>query len=592
LTSKKVWEIASKLRGYEFTAKMKMRILEYYIFRKKYPTVFNHWSDEYTINKHAELIAKKEVPMRILPDEEGYFNYVTNADDTWIQNQDIYNILNGFELQDIQDFLADDSFGDKLFYENTPQSIIDLAIALLKKSTKGRNLLDLCSGTGSFLYAAKENGIASKYYGVEINADSHVLSLIKMHVGKKADFEMIRDNVFNPIDILTNKSKTKFAGVFSNFPFGLRIQESLKVNLASYYQTKNDLPLQRRNTADYSFITLMLRNLEKDGKAIAILHGGALVNTIDQDVRKHLVDHGLVESVYELPDRMFNQTSIKTYMLVLSFGNKKIQFANLSSCIKEKQRNTNVLDVEKALDIINGSGNSEHQISISASEVDGERYSLVPAVYLNQSKIDLIHARNLEDVAEVFTGWQVSSSQLDERFVTEYSDSDTVTQIVQMGDVNEGIINRNTNFYKVDQRQVDKFSLKNEDVIISTKSLKVKSAVVEIDDDRTLIASGSIMVIRVDKSIMDPYYLRAFLDSSIGQELLALKQTGNVIPNLTVNNVKTLQVPVLDLDKQKKLANQYRDKFDKIVFEKKRLEKLEKEIDSLFDFVVNGDTDE
>ena len=80
-----------------------------------------------------------------------------------------------------------------------------------------------------------------------------------------------------------------------------------------------DLVLQKRNTSDYSFITLMLRNLDKNGKAIAIIPGGALFNTIDQDVRKYLIDNGMIEAILELPDRMFYKTGIKTYMMILSF---------------------------------------------------------------------------------------------------------------------------------------------------------------------------------------------------------------------------------------------------------------------------------
>jgi restriction endonuclease S subunit len=58
-----------------------------------------------------------------------------------------------------------------------------------------------------------------------------------------------------------------------------------------------------------------------------------------------------------------------------------------------------------------------------------------------------------------------------------------------------------------------------------------------------------------------------------------------------VNNVKKLQIPALPLDRQKRIANLYKDKLDKIRFEKVRLAKLENEIDSLFEFVINGDLD-
>lgn len=586
------WELADKIRGYGLNLqKMKLRVLEYYILRSSYPSIFDNWNRPYTSREHVQLVMDKKIPLTILPNEEGYFDYTSNVEDSTFDNDALFNTLVMYDLSDIREFLIDDSFGDN-YYDCTPQSIIDLSISLFGSTVKKKPLLDLCSGTGSFLYQAKRNNVASKYYGVEINIDSYISSLIKMQLDDPKDTYMYRGDVFAPFDILTNKSKVKFGGVFSNFPFGLRIQDQEKPNFDEKFKTENDLPITRRNTTDYSFISLMLRNLDKTGKAIAVTAGGPLFNSIDQDIRKYMIDNGLIESIIELPERLFYYTSIKTYLIVMSFGNKSIRFVDLSKCILEKQRNTNILDVSKSIELINSNEENDFMKVVNMNDVDNQRYNLVPTSYLHQSRIDILNGQDLDEVCEVFTGWQVSSAQLDARFISNPEENDCVTQIIQMGDVNDGIITRNTNLYKVDDKQFEKFSLKNGDVVISTKSAKVKSAVVEISDNERLIASGSIMVLRVIKDKIDPYYLRAFLDSPIGQHLLSLKQTGNVIPNLTVNNVKKLQIPLLPVSKQKQLAMQYKDKLDKINFEKKRLAKLEKEVDSLFDFVTNGDSNE
>lgn len=586
------WELSNKARSYGLSVqKMKIRILEYYVLRNNYPLIFDKWTRSYSIKEHVQLIINEEIPFYLLENEEGYFDYAKNIDEAAFNNEELFNILMNYTMADVKEFLVDDSLEDNN-YDNTPQSIIDLSISLFKSAPKDKPMLDLCSGTGSFLYNAKNHNLASKYFGVEINIDSYISSLIKMHLDDPSDTILYRGDVFFPFDILTNKSKIKFGTVFSNFPFGMRLREEDKVNLDSKYHTDHDLPVQSRNTSDYSFISLMLRNLDKAGKAIAVTAGGPLFNSIDQDLRKYMIEKGLIESIIELPEKLFYYTGIKTYLIVMSFGNRKIKFVDLSSCILEKQRNINILDIEKALEIINDSTNSDLVKIIAIEDVDSERFNLVPSTYLHQSKIDILNGIDLDEVCEVFTGWQVSSSQLDERYVSSPEEEECVTQIIQMGDVNEGVITRNSKLYKVDDKQFNRFALKNKDVIISTKSAKVKSAVVEALGDERLIASGSIMVLRVDDSKIDPYYLRAFLDSPIGQHLLSLKQTGNVIPNLTVNNVKKLQIPFVPLEKQKNIACLYKDKLDKIKFEKMRLEKLEKEVDSLFDFVTSGNQNE
>lgn len=588
METKKLFEIKDKLRGHNLTLETKLIILELYLLKKSYPELFENWTKPYTSSEHRKLIDQSVLQNDVLLHEDIKL-HLDNLSNLDVIREELFKKLQAFEINDLENFLVDESLGEKHFYDSTPKSIIDLAIKLFGESTKGKPTLDLCSGTGNFLYNAKNHNMASQYFGVEINRESYLLSLLKMEVGKSVDYQIINKSVFEPIDFLTKHSNIKFSSIFSNFPFGLRIRESEKPNLKESYQTKNDLPLQRRNTSDYSFISLMLRNLDKEGKAIAVIPGGALFNNIDQDIREYMIKKGLIEAVLELPTRMFYQTSIKTYMLVLSFNNKNVKFVNLSGCIKQELRNVNILDVDKAYDIVSEEKQSRSVAIVNSEKIKENRFSLVPLTYLDQDSLSIKNAISLKELAEIFTGWQVSSSQLDKRYVKEEKNDEITTRIIQLSDINEGVIDKNSNLYTVDSRQINKFSVQNGDVLISTKSRKVKSAVVEIEDDESFIASGSIMVIRVNTSKMDPYYLRAFLDSPIGQKLLAMKQTGNVIPNLTVNSVKTLKVPFFALEKQKNIAANYKDKFMKIQFEKKRLEKLENEIDSLFDFVTEGE---
>ena len=66
------------------------------------------------------------------------------------------------------------------------------------------------------------------------------------------------------------------------------------------------------------------------------------------------------------------------------------------------------------------------------------------------------------------------------------------------------------------------------------------------------ILSGNLIAIRVNKNIINPYYLKAFIDSKVGALALRSIQTGTSIITITVNGLKEMKYPYY----QKKIKKQ------------------------------------
>ena len=73
----------------------------------------------------------------------------------------------------------------------------------------------------------------------------------------------------------------------------------------------------------------------------------------------------------------------------------------------------------------------------------------------------------------------------------------------------------------------------------------------------TCIASANLIVIRPDQSRLLATYLKLFLDSPMGNKLLASAQQGAAAMNISYGDLKNLEIPLPPLESQKKVSEEY-----------------------------------
>lgn len=150
----------------------------------------------------------------------------------------------------------------------------------------------------------------------------------------------------------------------------------------------------------------------------------------------------------------------------------------------------------------------------------------------------------LAQVAECFKG----------RNLTAQSDG-TGPAFINLADVVDGQI-------AYDQlKRLPKGSVKPEhylqagDVLVASKGTVFKVAVVD-DHQLPLVASANLSILRLKHTIR-PYYLKLFLDSDLGQALLAQADTGKAVINISKQNLLRISIPKLPLVKQDYAISQY-----------------------------------
>lgn len=151
----------------------------------------------------------------------------------------------------------------------------------------------------------------------------------------------------------------------------------------------------------------------------------------------------------------------------------------------------------------------------------------------------------LKEITEHFKG----------KAVSKLGDTGNVS-VVNLSDMTETDIDY-AHLKKIDcdEKSVSRYLLEDGDVLIASKGT-VKKVAVFHDQDRAIIASANITVLRPTADISGTY-IKLFLESELGQELLETTNTGKNVMNLNTKKIVSIQIPKLQPLKQAFLIQRY-----------------------------------
>lgn len=223
----------------------------------------------------------------------------------------------------------------------TPREIIKLMTHLIfepvkKKIKEGTYLIyDPACGSGGMLteaeHFAQEINPKAKFhlYGQEVNPETFAICKADMLI-KEEDPEKI---AFGSTLSNDGFGKLKFDFMLSNPPYG----KTWKIDQDSIVDPKSkeildsrfEVGVPRVSDGQLLFLMNMVSKMKEEseiGSRIASVHNGSSLFTGDagsgeSEIRKYIIEHDLLEAIIQLPNDMFYNTGIATYIWVLS--NKK-----------------------------------------------------------------------------------------------------------------------------------------------------------------------------------------------------------------------------------------------------------------------------
>ena len=458
--------------------------------------------------------------------------------------------------------------------EATPKSIIKLAQKILNISP-GDSVADLCCGYGSFLTDSAMIEPSAKYVGYEVNTNSKLIASIR---GSLVDekVEIILRDVF---DLLEETSGKSFDKIFSNYPFKMPLR-NLGNGPKLLKQLSVKIPgMAKATSSDWVFNALMCELLTKNGKAVGVMTNGSTWNGIDTPIRKYFVENGLIESVIALPSHMFGFTSIATSMIVFSHGNSAVRIVDASKICQNGRRYNEFSENDMETIISALYADNEYSKEISFEELRDNEYTLSLTRYLKDG-ISFDNAMPFENVIKsISRGAPCTAKQLDEMV----SDRETNMQYLMLANIQNGIIDDKLPYLSHIDPKYEKYCLKNNDLILSKNGYPYKIAIADIKEGQKVLANGNLYIIELDQEKVDPFYLKAFLESEQGIAVLKSITVGATIPNIGVDKLRKVELPIPPLDVQKRIAEQYQAILDEIAIYKIKMEKAMNRLKHVFD---------
>lgn len=453
---------------------------------------------------------------------------------------------------------------------STTQDISSLVNQLLN-ITENDSVLDICSGIGNFLTNVVLNDKYRLVFGLDINAQSSLISRIRLSI------LIDQENIIITDDALTHEYKCKFNKIFCNYPFGLIIDnyklgeiKSRKNLLYSW----NEYPTR---WTDWLFVNTALSLLESDGKAILIMPDGPLFKTADINYKNDLLKDGMIEAIIKLPQHILSFSSISVNIVILSKkNNQQIKFVDATNEF-EKGNHRNKLLVNNILELINSNSSDKVKV-ISCSDILKNDSILTVDNYVGQKEVVYHNPHKLSEyIIDRFRGYQMTSSQQ-----KSLENPNGEYEILTISDIENGNISDNLTRINSDDNKFDRYLIKNGDIIISAKGTRIKIAVAEIGN-RKIIANGNLIVLRINQDKLNPYYLEMFLNSQDGQTILKKIQTGTVIISINPSKLESITISTLPFDEQNIIASKYKAKQKQIELAKNHVKKLENELDNFFE---------
>ncbi len=242
----------------------------------------------------------------------------------------------------------------------TPREVIELMVNILFNSDNdiltenvAKTIYDPACGTGGMLsvaedYLKKINSSAKLLpFGQEINDETFAICKADMLIkGNDAD------NIKNGNTLSDDQFKgEKFDYILSNPPFGREwkndkkaVEAEAKLGAAGRFAAG----LPAVGDGQMLFLQTAIHKMKDTGSKVAIIHNGSPLFTGDagsgpSEIRRYILENDLLETIIALPNDIFYNTGIATYIWVLNnkkpnIRKGKVQLINANQMYEKRRK--------------------------------------------------------------------------------------------------------------------------------------------------------------------------------------------------------------------------------------------------------------
>lgn len=510
------------------------------------------------------------------------------------ENKKICELLDQLFGGNVVDLKFDLLYGsyDQLFdrvANPTGQQMASYAADLLEP-LENQTFADFCSGIGQMLDAVipqKPRSITAIEINPELSFVSYLRSTILRRdndnnvVARDLPAEFIAQDVFQYS--LEHPEQT-FDRIFCHCPWGT-VADMSDEDFKKLWRNTIFEDVSLSPKSDWKYLTLSFKHLAKDGKACVVVPPSIEYKESDRDIREAFIKHGLIEQVVKMPRGFIPGSLLASYLIVISRGNRHIEFTDLSDTYVlqninlmtslHEASNKRGYPADQSSDLFVGEEVVPYSVKKPVRNKEAMKFEIKEKGVADQSSSDLIEKKTiksnteiLEDqrldptfhnlpavengieltkVAEIRRGTSLTKKFLDTNLV----DMATNIELIRLSNIHDGLIE---SMHFLDALPEKAVVLKYGDILVTrvTSQIDVLIYVEDSDKVKTLV-DENFFVIRCT-SDMDPFYLYAYLNSRAGKQQLAGNFRGVTINKLRTQDLKKLNIPLVDQREIERIA--------------------------------------
>lgn len=310
----------------------------------------------------------------------------------------------------------------------------------------------------------------------------------------------------------------------------------------------NDLPEGHRNPVSY-FLARALEDVKENGRVVALVPSSFLFCEPDCALRKRLVDEGVLDTVIELPNGLFQSSATQPALVIIAKGRtpgSPVRMVDGTAFIKLNEQHGRNLDAPALLALVNQAIDGASLRNVGDAEVRKHDCILTPARYI----------RNPERTVPegVALGTVLTSIQ---------RSGDAAVKRIRMDDLKGSAfdpIKGTEALQQADGSGNMTSTLRSSSLLVALTGISLKPTYFEYDRVPVQLGRG-ISAFEVDSQIVDPGYLVTQLMSANVSEQAESLRYGTVMPSLRVEDFLSIRIPLPSLAEQA----------DFVLREKKRL---------------------
>lgn len=350
-----------------------------------------------------------------------------------------------------------------------------------------------------------------------------------------------------------------FDQIFLPVPFGLKELRSLMESVED--QTEKELGISMKNaSAEWKEVLWALSRTTENGNLAIWTNLNMLWNEREAAVRQALLEKGWIHTVIQLPEKLLTDSAMASCILLLSRRMQDtVRLINANAFVKPAGKGRRAFSQEGAAALVQALlQNSPDAVSVGKQELIANGSVLLPDRWLHQPDLPTKATALQKLVHDIRRGTSTLKDLRDyaDKSVHEHSSK---IQVISSACIQDGLLELPEEglFLNEMPKRLQGLLAKEGDLIISRNGSFVKSAVVDGVSDCSLLVDNSLILVQTNPSILNPYYLQAYLESDNGRKALQALTVGNAVQTLSAKALARLMVPGIPLSEQNKTASEY-----------------------------------